>query len=651
MKRGILILTLILLLPFIHAQALYQQDSIQLQVSLNGKFTLVPTATPASVQEITANLLLYPLEDFRQKMININSVGTLKDNSLLFEWKDGIIESKQYGYSTLIQTNNQQLEVKKPIPYPLTDQQVQELEEYLKPTKIIDSDNPRVIAKATELAEGETDLFKLTFKLAHWVEENVNYNLNSLTATASLPASWVLDNREGVCDEITSLFIAMSRSLGIPARFVSGVSYSTSDLFDNPWQPHGWAEVYFPEVGWVGFDITFGEYGYIDVTHIKLRDGFDPAEPATKFEWLANNVDLKPGELKFDVAVAKEGKFIPERIQLTQEILNAQVGMGSYNLVKGILKNTEDYYAATTLTLAVPKEIEVLGRNKRTILLLPKEVRETYWIVKAPENLAQNYIYTYPSVIYSEKNISVADSFLMIEGKTVYTKEDIEKLTITNEEKTYSRKVTFNCQYPKEINVGESTKIICAVRNQGTANLKDLKFCLDGVCETFDLLLNQEKKNEITVSGEIAGEKKIVITVENNEVEKKSILEYRVMDIPTIAINIAGPSTLSFNQVANLKITLEKTSFSNPQKVRLTLMGEGFNNIWEIESLDKTTELPIELSNLPLMTKNKFIVKAIWSDQSGKEYAASKELIIIGKADSFSERVKMFLNRIVNFFS
>ncbi len=123
------------------------------------------------------------------------------------------------------------------------------------------------------------------------------------------------------------------------------------------------------------------------------------------------------------------------------------------------------------------------------------------------------------------------------------------------------------------------------------------------------------------------------------------------MDIPAIALNIAGPSTLSFNQVANLKITLEKTSFSNPQKVRLTLMGEGFNNIWEIESLDKTTELPIELSNLPLMTKNKFIVKAIWSDQSGKEYAASKELIIIGKADSFSERVKMFLNRIVNFFS
>ena len=84
----------------------------------------------------------------------------------------------------------------------------------------------------------------------------------------------------------------MARSLGIPARFSSGISYSTSDLFPEPWQPHGWAEVYFPGVGWVSFDITFGEYGYIDVTHIKLRDGFDPTEPATKFEWLAEDVKL-----------------------------------------------------------------------------------------------------------------------------------------------------------------------------------------------------------------------------------------------------------------------------------------------------------------------------------------------------------------------
>lgn len=647
-----LILLLVLLaLPLINAQNLYQQDSLLLQVSLDSRFTLTPSGSSPSVEDVSANLLLYPQEDFRQKIMKIESSGTLQNNSLQFHWNDQQIGKKQYGYTAVVQTNNQQLQVKDKISYPLTDHQVQGLEQYLKPTKTIDSDNPQVIAKASELAEGETDLFKVAFKLSSWVEENVNYDLNTVTATASLPASWVLEHREGVCDEMTSLFVAMARSLGIPARFVSGISYSTSKLFDKPWQPHGWGEVYFPDIGWVAFDITFGEYGYIDVTHIKLRDGFDPAEPATTFEWLAHNVQLKPDNLNYAVSVAKTGSFIPEKIQLTQEILGTEVAPGSYNLIKGILKNSEDYYAATTLTLAVPKEVDILGRNKRTILLSPKEVRETYWIIKAPENLQEDFIYTFPSVIYSEKNISVTDSFQVLNGKTTYTKDDVDKLTITNEEKTYSRKVTFNCQYPSEIKIGENAKISCAIRNQGTTNLNDLKFCLSSVCETINLPLNQEKKSEITIKGETAGEKKIVITAENNDVEKKSILEYRVIDDPKVSVDISGPSSLSFNQAANLKINVEKASFTVPQNVRVTLTGAGFNNLWEIATLEKTTTLPVEINNLPLTTENKFTVDVIWSDKNGKEYVISKEMIIIGEAHSFAERVKMFLNRMGNFFS
>ncbi len=652
MKRGMIILVLILLtLPLYSAQNLYQQDSLLLRVSLDSQFTLTPSGSSPSVEDVSANLFLYPTEDFRQKIVKIDSAGTANNNSLTFKWKDGQIGAKQYGYNAVIQTNNQQLPVKDKIAYPLTDHQVQGLEEYLKPTKTIDSDNPNVIAKASELAEGETDLFKVAFKLSSWVEENINYDLNSVTATASLPASWVLQHREGVCDEMTSLFVAMARSLGIPARFVSGISYSTSKLFDKPWQPHGWGEIYIPNVGWVAFDITFGEYGYIDVTHIKLRDGFDPAEPATKFEWLAHDVQLKPDQLNYDVSIAKTGLFVPEKIQLTEEILAPEVGSGSYNLIKGILKNSEDYYAATTLTLAVPKEIDILGRNKRTILLSPKEVRETYWIIKAPENLPENAIYTFPSVIYSEKNISVIDSFQVLAGKITYSKDDVDKLTITNEEKTYSRKITFNCQYPSEIKVGDEAKITCAIRNQGTANLHDLKFCLSSVCETIDLPLNQEQKSEITIKGETAGEKKVVITAENPDVEKKAVIEYRVVDEPKISVDLVGPSSLSFNQVANLKITVGKASFSTPQNVRVTLTGDGFNNLWEIVTLEKTTELPLEISNLALTTENKFTVDVIWSDQTGKEYVTSKTITISGEAHNFSEKVKMFIHKLGKWFS
>ncbi len=646
-----LFILLSLSLPLISAQTLYQQDSLLLQLAVESQFELKPTTASAELEKASADLLLFPSGDFRQKIVNLDSKGFQQNAHLRFEWADQKIEKKKYGYTALVETNNQQLAVEKKITYPLTDQEIAGLEEYLQPTKTIDSNNLQIVAKAAELAEGEDDLFKVVFKLASWVEENVNYDLNTLTQTAALPASWVLENREGVCDEMTSLFIAMARSLGIPARFVSGISYSSSPLFPDPWQPHGWAEVYFSGIGWVGFDITFGEYGYVDVTHIKLRDGFDPAEPATRFEWLAKDVELKSDSLNLAVKVLKTGEFVPEKIQLEQEILAPEVGSGSYNLIKGILKNTENYYAAATLALAVPEEINILGRNKRTILLSPKEIRETYWVVKTPEGLPQNYIYTYPAVIYSEKNISREDSFKVIVGKISYTKEDVEKLTVSNEEKTYSRKVTFDCQYPRELPLGGEEKVACAVRNRGNLNLKELEFCLSDVCEKFNLPINQEKTSQITVKGDKAGLKKIVITAENADIEKKSVIEYAVLDPPGISIKIDAPAELNFRETAQLTLKLEKTSFSLPQKIHLTFSGAGVEYNWDVNSLPQSVELLLQLQNLPLKAENKFLITASWEDAGGKSYFLKKELNLPGKARTFLERLKMLLNKILPVFS
>ena len=83
------------------------------------------------------------------------------------------------------------------------------LEQYLEPTETIDSDHPDVIAKASELAEGEDDLFVVAFKLASWVEENINYDLKTLDVSVSEKGSWVLQNKRGVCDEMASLFVAI----------------------------------------------------------------------------------------------------------------------------------------------------------------------------------------------------------------------------------------------------------------------------------------------------------------------------------------------------------------------------------------------------------------------------------------------------------
>ena len=651
-----LIIGLLLLIPFSLAESdLYSMDSLELQLNVDGSFELMPTKSGASVKEASANILLYPQESQRQKIIQWNSLGEVKDNMVSFLWNDGKIEKKEFGYTADIETQNKRLAVKEKFAFPLRTEDLEGLEQYLEPTETIDSDHPAVIAKAAELAEGEDDLFKVVFNLASWVEENIDYDLNTVTSAASQKGSWVLENRQGVCDEMTSLFVAMARSLGIPARFVSGISYTNSqevvDAVGSNWAGHGWAEVYFPDIGWVSFDVTFNQYGYIDVTHIKLRDSFDPTEPAIKYKWLADGVELQKGKLDLEVNIEKEGMPITEEILLEQEILSHEVGFGSYNLIKGIVKNTADYYTATSLNLAAPKEVEVIGRNRRNILLHPKEVRETFWIVKLSDELQSQYLYTFPIKIYSEKNRSIEDSFTAEEGKNTYSKDEIEELTVQDEEKSYSRKITLECQYQKKIAAGSSNTISCSIKNSGNTNLQDIAFCVGGVCETIDLPINQKSSSEITLPGEEAGWEKIIVSAQNELVEKKISLEYAVLDNPKVKIETIAPNKVDFGQQFDLQIRVEKSSFAPLQKVQVTVKGPRFSNEWKIENLQNTENLLLQVDGEILSFSNTFTITTSWENEEGKSYSERKEVTIAAVSNSFGEKLKMASNWILNLFS
>ena len=655
MKKRYLFWLFLLLIPFSLAQDdLYSMDSLQLQLTVDGSFALVAEKGGASLKEVAADLLIYPGESERQGIIQWDSEGTIKNGTVSFFWNDQKIEKKAYGYEALIESKSKRLEVQEKVPFPLLPSDIKDVEQYLEPTETIDANYPAIVEKAAELAEGEDDLFKVVFNLASWVEENIKYDLNTVTSAASQKASWVLENRQGVCDEMTSLFVAMARSLGIPARFVSGISYTNSEEVANAvgsnWAGHGWAEVYFPEIGWVSFDVTFNQYGYIDVTHIKLRDGFDPKEPAVKYSWISDGVLLQKGKLDLDVSVEEQGTVIPEQIQLELELLGHELGFGSYNLVKGIVKNTADYYVATALNLAVPKEVEVIGRNRRNILLHPQEIRETFWIVKIPANLEENYVYTFPVRIYSEKNISVDDSFKARNAKTYYSKKDIEELVVQDEEKSYSRKLTFDCQYTKEIILGEEATITCSIKNSGNTNLLDINFCLDSVCELVNLLINQQKSSEIKVKGTEAGFQKIVVSAENDLVEKRMPLEYSVLDQPKIVVETEYPPTVTFGTPLEIVLTTTKDSFSEPEELELTVRGPGFKEKWQLEKLDSQQDLTMQIDGKRFSSTNKIFIKTAWKDKEGNSYSSEKEIIIKSEADSISDRIRMTINWVLNAF-
>ncbi len=57
--------------------------------------------------------------------------------------------------------------------------------------------------------------------------------------------------------DMAQIFAVAARSLGAPARYVSGYHHNDHEVVHFP-TPHGWAEAYVDGLGWVGFDPCTG---------------------------------------------------------------------------------------------------------------------------------------------------------------------------------------------------------------------------------------------------------------------------------------------------------------------------------------------------------------------------------------------------------
>ena len=75
---------------------------------------------------------------------------------------------------------------------------------------------------------------------------------------ADSPIDDVLKARKGVCQDFAHVMIAICRSWGIPARYVSGYLFNDKKHGDrsDPDATHAWVEVFLPSLRWIGFDPT-----------------------------------------------------------------------------------------------------------------------------------------------------------------------------------------------------------------------------------------------------------------------------------------------------------------------------------------------------------------------------------------------------------
>jgi len=77
----------------------------------------------------------------------------------------------------------------------------------------------------------------------------------------------------GSCRDLAVLMIETARSLGYPARFVSGYMESESSKVGRG-STHAWAEIYLPDRGWTGYDPSIGKR--VDPSHIAVGVSHHP---------------------------------------------------------------------------------------------------------------------------------------------------------------------------------------------------------------------------------------------------------------------------------------------------------------------------------------------------------------------------------------
>jgi hypothetical protein len=90
--------------------------------------------------------------------------------------------------------------------------------------------------------------------------------------TVSLPSALeVLKTRVGDCNEHTALYVAMARSLGLPARIAVGLVYLRGAFYYHAW-PEVWVEESAGRGLWLPVDPTLNQFP-ADATHVRLTRG------------------------------------------------------------------------------------------------------------------------------------------------------------------------------------------------------------------------------------------------------------------------------------------------------------------------------------------------------------------------------------------
>ena len=121
----------------------------------------------------------------------------------------------------------------------------------------------RTVSLVDRLSAGLAADYDKVRAFERWMDQNTTYSLDAPLAPSGVDVvdDFLFESRQGWCEQIASSLVVMSRLAGVPARLATGFAPGEWDPVGSRFvvrerEAHAWAEVWFPEYGWVTFDPT-----------------------------------------------------------------------------------------------------------------------------------------------------------------------------------------------------------------------------------------------------------------------------------------------------------------------------------------------------------------------------------------------------------
>ncbi|QDU30544.1 Transglutaminase-like superfamily protein [Anatilimnocola aggregata] len=166
---------------------------------------------------------------------------------------------------------------------------------YLQDSPGIQTSNEKVRKLAQEIAAKQTHPWDQAEAISKWIRQNIQPQIGAYTGVAT-----AMEKRRGDCEEMAAVFVAVCRSLQIPARLV--------------WVPnHNWAEFYLTsekgEGHWIPVHTAcYGWFGWTGAHELVLQKGDRIVHPQKRvtqrlvedwLQWQGARPDVRfVGELK-----------------------------------------------------------------------------------------------------------------------------------------------------------------------------------------------------------------------------------------------------------------------------------------------------------------------------------------------------------------